>query len=648
MRKATKIAAPTIARWCHPERSEGPGGKGARRSLRHLDATGRELGLVRSALEPKINVAYAATEDRILVSVGLSEREFRVIDAAGNTFGQPISFNPAEFVYVRAVESTSTGFFMVMDHPASTQRLRVIHVSKAGTITSGLEVPFAESAFLARPVTAVVGETLLIAVTDLAGGMIFTASLDATRLIASHSFSTSRFIPLDLVPAGEGAMLIGGRAEGTTTLAWRLTAEGSPVGHALNPPSEPTILATASNGRLIYAIGRLSFPDQMTGLAMNAETLAETGPAESLAIGPMSQYGTNITSSSSATMAVWAEPGRVRARQIRGGQPLGAVVEVQISQNPVGPKVAGNDDNVFLVAWYENGDVRARRVSIDGQLLDTHDLTVAPLSGGYPSGRLALATDGRDFIAMWVQDRKLLIATISAHGIVSAPRMIGEQTVDRPAPRWEDRTGLTMTWAGDRYVLAWSHEFWSASAANGYGGIESTELRTLSVDRSGQPIDGTAQLLARDLRHPAIAHGDGFTMISATAAENIQALLLDSNGNVVMRHDLQPQFPSAGPWNLTSDVTWDGTQFAIVFRKEYDIHLFRIPIYGIPRSSMMAGVKVLEGSSTAPSIAGESGEIHVVMDEWRSVDRLPVTSRSMVYRAEDFLSRSGRRRSIGR
>src|SRR5687768_4923953 len=155
-------------------------------TIRHLDATGHELGVIRSAHEPEPYVAYAATDDRILVSVGASEREFRVIDAAGNTFGGPISFNPSDFLYVRAVESTSTGFFMVMDHPTSAQRMRVIHISEAGTITSGFDVPFAGSAFLARPVTAVVGETLLIAVTDLAGGTIFTASLDANRLIASN------------------------------------------------------------------------------------------------------------------------------------------------------------------------------------------------------------------------------------------------------------------------------------------------------------------------------------------------------------------------------------------------------------------------------------------------------------------------------
>lgn len=618
-------------------------------TIRHLDAAGHELGVIRSAVEPKPRVAYAATDDRILVSVGASEREFHVIDAAGNTFGKPISFNPSDYVYVRAVEPTATGFFLVTEQPASAERMRVIHVSEAGIITSAFAVPFPWPALLPRPVTAVVGGTLLIAVTDLAGGTIFTASVDATRLIASNTFSTSRLIPLDLVPAGDGAMLIGGRAEGTTTLAWKLTAEGSPVGHALNPPSEPRILATASNGRLIYAIGRPSFPDQMAGLPLNAETLAETGPAESLAVGPMAQYSTRIASSSSATMAVWAEPGRVRARQLRGGQPLGVAVDVEISQNPVGSQVAGNDDDVFLVAWHENGEIRARRVSIDGRLLDSHELTIAPLSGGYPSGRLALATDGRDFIAMWVHDRKLLIATISADGIVGAPRVIGEQTADQPAPRWEDRTGLTMTWTGDRYLLAWSHEFWSASAGNGYGGIESTELRMLALDRSGKPIEGTARLVARDLRHPAIAHGDGFTLISATASENFRALLLDSNGNIVMRHDLQPQLPPAAPSSLTaSDVTWDGIQFAIVFRNETVIHLSRIPIYGIPRSSIMADVKVLDGSSVGPSIAGETGEIHMVMDEWRSVDRLPTTSRAMVYRAEDFVPLNGRRRSVGR
>ena len=624
-------------------------------TIRHIDAEGRELRVVGSGYHR----AFAATDDRILVSLTAHNHDFRVIDAAGNTFGEVISLTPPDFMYVRAAEATSSGFLLVVHQPSIGPGLKVVHVSDAGVFTAAFAVTFAWQAILANPLTAMVRDTLMIAVTDLAGGTIFTASLHpSSGLLSTNTFTTPKFIARDLVVASGGAMLIGGAASGTVGRAWKLSPNGAPVGNLLALPSEPRILATASNGGVIYAIGPMSFPDQMTGVALDSETLSMMRPLDSMAVGPRDQYWSRVASSPFSTMAVWIEPGRVRARRIQHGRPVGDVSEVEIaaSGDPRVPVLAANNEGIFLIAWH-NETIVARRVGSDQQILDPERLTIAPPGGGYPSGHLALASDGRDFVAVWSQDRKLVSANISAHGIVSAPRVIGEQTIARPAPRWEERTGLSLTWAADHFEVAWAHEFWSSSANGGNGGIESTELRTLSLDRSGAPIAGTARLLARDLRDPAIAFGEGLLLVAALEKSQIKAMLVDPRGNVLARYDLGPPMPvgqsSQGPIPQRSvvtapDVSWDGREFVVVFRHDDTMHLWRLPLYGTPRLARYEGIVVLDGSSVAPYIATGQGDLNIVTDEFRSMDRLPRGGRVMVYGAADLIAETPRRRAIGR
>jgi hypothetical protein len=162
---------------------------------------------------------------------------------------------------------------------------------------------------------------------------------------------------------------------------------------------------------------------------------------------------------------------------------------------------ASNGDS-FLVSWSKNGNGRDSFVGrIDGSfhLLDPNGISLATGPGDQLGARLA--SDGNQFLAVWMDGGTLRASRIDTQGSVWDPGGVVVTTLS-------SGEALDVDWDGTHYVVAW---------ADIVGGVRFARLKRLATDLSS-PDPVPVELAERHdtLKGCRVASLDGTSLITFT------------------------------------------------------------------------------------------------------------------------------------
>jgi hypothetical protein len=228
----------------------------------------------------------------------------------------------------------------------------------------------------------------------------------------------------------------------------------------------------------------------------------------------------------SSWLVVWSDyrpdslhTGVYGMRVNRDGHPLDAAA-IRISSredhDDVSPCAAFDGSN-YLVVWQDSAgavcDIRGRRLSSGGALLDTADVSIA--LGGSRVGRPAVLYDGSSFLVVWQEwvtgNFRLYGRRVSSAGVVLDT---AEITVSASPGSTNPAVARGDSWN----LVAWQH---SSSG--------SSEVEVIRITHAGMVLDSAPTTLSYGLgrcRYPAVAwHGDQYFVVWIDRPINRDALL---------------------------------------------------------------------------------------------------------------------------
>jgi hypothetical protein len=245
--------------------------------------------------------------------------------------------------------------------------------------------------------------------------------------------------------------------------AFRMTAEGAvldpapallTVGFSLNGG----ISAAANGTKVLVVFPRAASPSSRPDIYA-AFVDSESGTMQQPFVVTRSaavQVAPALATDGERVVAVWSEslpaPAQIRtAAFLPEGLPTAARTIHSSAREQVQPAVAFNGRE-YLVAWYESdAKVMTKRLNRFGEPIEGSEIVLSTNGCLLPGRRVAVASDGRDFVVAWQtcssSPRQLLAARI-ADGVASAPRLVAESS--SPLDLQE------IAWGVNAYLLTWN------------------------------------------------------------------------------------------------------------------------------------------------------------------------------------------------
>lgn len=190
-----------------------------------------------------------------------------------------------------------------------------------------------------------------------------------------------------------------------------------------------------------------------------------------------------LAAGATKVLTTWGEGSGIYAARLGdGGASLdgaGILVGLTSRNEQLIPQVVASNGEVYLVVWQASNEIRFARLSEDGTLIDPVGGVRLTDSGATIVG----ASDGRDFVVAWTENREglnLYTLRIPAGGAVDlTPRQLTPSKLIQSAE--------AMLWTGDSYALVWQEAFVDGSGQN---------QRISPLDRAGSLL-GTAVIGAK-------------------------------------------------------------------------------------------------------------------------------------------------------
>ena len=354
-----------------------------------------------------------------------------------------------------------------------------------------------------------------------------------------------------VAPAQNGWLVISGAATQSSNDFADLTA--STLDRSLGTTSSSTIVS-APSGQFQPAMATVAsrtlvlwHDERLSGSAESGDLVAmplsasgaPAGDAQLAALAPRNQLARDVAIAGGVTLVTWIEQidddtwTAFWRRFESDGTPIDPAPRM-LAGDAVQVHVAATGDT-FLVVWSGGttaSGVRALRIDVHGDVLDREPLLVSA-AGASP----AVATNGRDFLVAWAEERNIHAASVMASGMVANGATISSTaTYNQGTP--------VIAWNGSSYLVAWNV---SDAATNDWG------VSARAVGTSGAP-SGEVSVIAPVQRFGSIVY--------AAAASGKDALLgtrggASHAGFLVANSVTSPVTVTiAGAY-----VVWDGSQY---------------------------------------------------------------------------------------
>lgn len=264
------------------------------------------------------------------------------------------------------------------------------------------------------------------------------------------------------------------------------------------------------------------------------------------------QENPSVTYGDSSWLVVWSDyrPDTLHTsvyatRVSRDGHPLddeATRVSCRESHDNRSPRAAFDGSN-YLVVWQDSAsavcDIRGRRLSASGELLDSADLPIAMARAR--AGSPAVLYDGSDFLVVW---QELVTGNFAVFGSRVSPAGVLLDTSPIIINEGRNRNSMSPTVArGD----SWSLVVWRDSLS----GIQEY-LEAARVSGDGRVLDSLPAVLRgglRRCRYPAVARdGDQYLVISADRNANLYPLM----GTLMRWPGQDPETTQVTLWTTTA------------------------------------------------------------------------------------------------
>jgi hypothetical protein len=344
----------------------------------------------------------------------------------------------------------------------------VTTIDENGTVSPRVVVaPAATPVFDVR--AASTGTEILVAwSTALAipGGTVRNVRVTAAGAGAIDVIPAEGMYLHDVAADGSGFLVFYG-ADGTKYI--RRPGASQPLGTVATPPTQTTLLASASNGArtlvIVRGAPRPGFEFGPAGGDLYVTRL-DTMEIDPLVVAPRQQSSPDIATAGQLSLAAWCEYigsdrrlGIVASRIGPAGDSLdlnGIDLHAGVF-HPVAPRVASNGTD-WLVTWVDGTSVYAARVSNNGTALDAAPILVA--SNVYYASDIAVSWDGTRYVVVYYRGQFLRglqstirAARITAQGTMPEPEVtlseIGPNDFPTVASSPE---GSLVVWRGGLYL----------------------------------------------------------------------------------------------------------------------------------------------------------------------------------------------------
>lgn len=450
-----------------------------------LDAEARKV-----ATTGRVNVAWNGHR-LLVVSGGL---RYRLLDGDGVPViaEQLLNFGLNGSA---VAASNGTGFLVAAIPGIGGTEVRARPIDAAGVAGSIFPIPFVGGANPAEVVLSSDGRDYLAVIlkSNSAGASATLVRADMSTGSPKTLEGTVGLEPL-LVWNGHEYAMIWERilfAAGIHDVAgMRIAADGTPI--------DAQGITIQTNGERVYAVGSngtetmviAQDQDDHRASATIFRTLGVDRRDAAILNVPRDQSKPAIATNGVYSLAVWLEGG-VFGEIIGPTGELGRVLEIGAdSFEESQPAVASNGRD-FIVFWQsQSGDVLARRVGVDGYLLDAAPTILGRVTR---ATQFAATWSGTAYIGVWTSESTVLAAAISAAGsVLTAPNAIN------PAPAGSaDHAAIACESTGCTAA-------WHASSSNTVrGGIFS-----IALTAAGTPGGAQITIVDEPSTHtPAVARG---------------------------------------------------------------------------------------------------------------------------------------------
>jgi hypothetical protein len=578
-----------------------------------VDLQGRITGVRTIALPEYVVARFAWNGTHFmtaLVTAGDLDTQLAVLDRGGRLIVPPVTIlEDAHATDVAAAGGRFVAVWSALDavyaHQVTPEGLGArITVKQNGPSASGMR----PHSVLAR--TMANGDVLVIWGT----GDFETAELRSTVVRRDGTVgadsrlarNTYRLTPLELLRSGDGYLLAytSGPAGNDPGALWtlRLDAAGKAGAEPVRVTEGVTsfglpIPAAASSAAILVA-----YQNNMALLpAISAVAIGADGAARSpqlLSVRETRQAQPVLGAGGGSVLAAWTEvgggEGDVRAAPVSAdGQP-GPAAEVA-SKSVVAREMAWNGVH-HLVVHVQGKNVVATRVTADGRIIDDTPLLLARYAD-FIRLEPAVVWAGTRWIVVWAETDRLQSVTVSSDGTRSPVRTLD---VHLPlAEGWIRRVSQpALAWDGDDVLLAWSEQVsepcWHL-CFNPAAHTFATRLTRTGAEHDLRPVD----LDVSDA--PSLSVASSGTEFLVVAGQHARVVESGAELRVATRRDLFD-------WRVMSDVTWDGTTYAVALRyfgwaRTWYLGLLRLDRAGNDAAVRRGTVTLTPNDEAAPSIA---------------------------------------------
>lgn len=548
-----------------------------------------------------------------------------LLDREGNTFGSAIALDPAASNTLAVV---AAGEMFVVILPTERGMVAQYRITSDGDVV----VHRFEQRGGANSLVAMhIGGGDVLAVRRLAGtqnvleSAIFSA--DGTRTPVRRLTLTS----------SETLWLAGVTGDGSSRSAFRLWLRGwssreqrpitwtvplDPARDVVDPDVTTLTDAVGANprvatsGNVVVITGSERISESRTDIRTTAFTANDTLlHSEVVSRLPARQFEPRI-GGAGAFLAAWTASlpsgSSLRAAQLDpSGAPAGVAA---IADDAVlGSEELGWNGVGYLLVWWRGRSLLATRITASGQSLDPTPISVASVSSDHGGrAKAAVTWAGDRWLVAWISDYKMHIAAVTPSGIAAPPR---ELAFPVPIPNdWRRAPGpLTLAFDGRKVLIAW-YEFQTSSSC-AFPCLPFAETYAALLDPSGAPLGTSVLHIRSDAAHISVASSGREFLVLTEGRTDATVTIIHASESVLTTATTRELFAFPGP--VRGDVAWDGSEYVVAVRYSAFISDSRYPFpsYVALRRLNAAGVEVgvprartidLLDSVAAPGVAAPS------------------------------------------
>ena len=470
-----------------------------------------------------------------------------------------------------------------------------------------------------------------------------TASVPAvtkTALVSAGGITTTTLpyygfpyiAPRKLVPANDHYVLVldAGKNDGFESdylniAAMRLDAGGAPIDPRPTPVSTSQFkrhvedVARSSSAFGIVTTENVGTGQRIVGATFRSDSSIRDVREDIISITRASQHSVDVATDGLEFLSVWAESTAethaIRTQRFdRNGGRVGNPLDLAFGAAELeSPRVAAAFGTYFVV-WTDGDRVLAHRISAAlGTRLEPSPIVIAT---GNIIGRPNVTTNGSSFFVTWSQNGRIHAAVVANSGSFITP---ARPLPAAPAPGTLQRDPAAV-WDGIQYLVVWT------LAPAGLSTPQPTEIRGQLFSAGLLAPSTSDTLLLGGGSDADLARGYAETLLVARRGDgSLAAFFLEASGipSVIGT----PVAIDAG-FTTAPSVVYTGLDYAVAYtRSGGQLRLARLG-----RTSPLTIRSVTAPADGAAALAvTPSGEIAVVVSEFRTEAALPPTLRAVAY-----------------